>query len=70
MDRLDRKIDWYAPEAYSSAMTRKRVPLNISLPDEEFKVLVETVADERGISPSQEFVALYTRLAKRYLSPQ
>jgi hypothetical protein len=46
-------------------MPRKRVPINISLPDMDFRFMVYEIAEQRGVSPSEEFVALYKRLAKR-----
>lgn len=42
-------------------MSIKRVAINISLPDEDFKKKVIEEASRSGKSPSEEFVALYAR---------
>lgn len=46
-------------------MTRKRVSINISLPNHAFKAAVLRHAEERGVSPSEEFQALYKRIIMR-----
>lgn len=45
-------------------MPTKRVSINLSLPNEDFKDLVLRTADFRGKCPSQEFVDLYRRLSR------
>lgn len=46
-------------------MPRKRVPLNISLPNLEFKERIEQYHKEKGGTPSEVVVTRYKRLFKK-----